>query len=95
MVKVLIYSSKEIYDKAPFEGRAEADFIAYREGLNYAVVKNRTSQYTSDKVVHFTLKRILEWAERDEWKRDLESHKLKESYKDHPYTTLMKNEENV
>jgi hypothetical protein len=43
-------------------------------------------------VVHFTMNRILEWVERDEWKRDLASHKLSESYKDHPYTTLMKNE---
>lgn len=95
MVKVLIYSSKEIYDNAPFEGRAEAHFIAYREGLQYVVVKNRTSQYTHERVADFTLSRILEWAERDEWKKELESHKLKESYKDHPYTTLMKNEENV
>jgi hypothetical protein len=28
-MNVLIYSSKEMYDQAPFEGRAEADLIAY------------------------------------------------------------------
>jgi hypothetical protein len=35
---------------------------------------------------------ILNMVELEEWMRDKESHKLKESYKDHPYTTLMKNE---
>lgn len=93
MVKVLIYSSKEIYDNAPFEGRAEADVIAYREGDEYVVVKNRTSQYMhGDRFVVYRMRRILELAERDEWQRDKERHELKESYKDHPYTTLMKNE---
>jgi hypothetical protein len=95
MVKVLIYGSKEIYDDAPFDGRAEADIIAYRNGAAYTILKNRTSQYMAKDVVHFTMGRILEWVERDEWKRDLEKHKLTESYKDHPYTTLMKNEPDV
>jgi len=95
MAKVLIYGSKEIYDNAPFDGRAEADVIAYRQNEVYVILKNRTSQYMAKEVVHFTMNRILEWVERDEWKRDLASHKLSESYKDHPYTTLMKNEPDV
>ena len=71
MVKVLIYSSKEIYDKTSFAGRAEAHLIAYREDEHhYRIVKNRTSRYISEKIVHFTLRREIEWAERDEWNRD-------------------------
>ena len=42
MVKVLIYSSKEIYETAPFEGRAEADLIAYaKDEFSYEVLKNK------------------------------------------------------
>jgi len=40
MVKVLIYSSRELYDTSSFEGRAEADLIAYRiDDYDCAVVK--------------------------------------------------------
>lgn len=92
MVKVLIYGSKQIYDNAPFEGRAEANVIAYREGPEYVIVKNRTSHYMNNRVPCFSMTRILNWIERDEWNQDLERHKLQEKYKDHPYTTLMKNE---
>ena len=38
------------------------------------------------------MSRQIMWAERNEWDRELESHKLKESYRNHPITTLMKNE---
>jgi hypothetical protein len=93
MVKVLIYSSKEIYENAPFEGRAEAHIVAYREDEHhYRIIKNRTSRYIPEKIVHFTLHREIEWAERDEWNREKESHDLSERYKTHPITTLMKNE---
>ncbi len=95
MVKVLIYSSKEIYDNAPFEGRAEADIIAYSDFEYfpiYRIMKNRTSEYLGDKVLKDRMERILEWAERSEWQRDMNSHRLKESYRNHPYTELMKNE---
>ena len=92
MVKVLIYSSKEIYDKASFAGRAEAHLIAYREDEHhYRIVKNRTSRYIPEQIVHFTLRREIEWAERDEWNRDKESHELAEKYKTHPSIELMKN----
>jgi hypothetical protein len=95
MVKVLIYSSKEIYDNASFEGRAEADIIAYSDVDYvpiYRIVKDRTSKYLGEKVLKDRMERILEWAERDEWQRDMDSHKLKESYRNHPYTELMKND---
>lgn len=95
MVKVLIYSSKEIYDNAPYEGRAEADIVAYRDFdcvPIYRIVKNRTSEYLGDKVLRDRMKRVLELAEQSEWKRDMNSHKLKESYRNHPYTELMKND---
>jgi hypothetical protein len=92
MVKVLIYSSKKLYDEAPFNGRAEAHVIAYRDGDFYHIIKNLTSQYMGDKVIHFKFAKIIEWAERDEWKRDMDSYNLKESYRNHPFTTLMSNE---
>lgn len=40
-VKVLIYSSKEIYDSAGFDGRAEADLVAYRDGYFLVLVKSK------------------------------------------------------
>jgi ethanolamine ammonia-lyase large subunit len=92
MTKVLIYSSKEIYDKASFAGRAEAHLIAYREDEHYyRIVKNRTSQYMYEKVVHWQLGRFIEWAERDDWQRDKEAHERAEQYKTHPVIELMKN----
>lgn len=90
MVKVLIYSSKEIYDKASFAGRAEAHIIAYHEGDFYHIMKNRTSQYIGDKISKFKLRYAIEWAERDEWKRDKESHETAERYKN-SHLELMKN----
>lgn len=68
MIKVLIYSSKEIYDKASFAGRAEAHIIAYREDEHhYRIVKNRTSRYIPEKIVHFTLRREIEVGAPAEW----------------------------
>jgi hypothetical protein len=78
MVKVLIYSSKEIYDTSSFEGRAEADIIAYSiDDFDYKVQKNK--YYTSfcpwtskanlenfGKVSKFMLKRHIEKLEKDE-----------------------------
>jgi hypothetical protein len=91
MIKVIIYSSKEIYDKASYAGRAEAHIIAYRDGDFYHIMKNRTSRYLAQKVVHFNLQREIEWAERDEWQRDKKSHELAERYREHPVIELMKN----
>ena len=55
-------------------------------------MKNRTSEYLGDKVLRHRMNRILELVEQKEWKRDMDRHKLKEKYKEHPYTMLMKNE---
>jgi hypothetical protein len=64
-MKVLIYSTKELYDNSSFEGRAEADVIAYRDGFMHVVLKNKTPQYMPDRMPCFMMGRILEWAERD------------------------------
>lgn len=42
-LKVLIYSSKEIYDNSGFEGRAESDLIAYRDNDFYFIIKSKIS----------------------------------------------------
>ena len=78
MVKVLIYSSKEIYDNASYEGRAEADIIAYSvDEFSYQIVKNRNfslflihanssdlSKYSN--IPKYYLKRHIEQLESDE-----------------------------
>ena len=55
-MKVLIYSSKEIYDRTSFEGRAEADLIAYAtisdspydgDGKMYQITKDRLGVFYS------------------------------------------------
>lgn len=94
MVKVLIYSSKEIYDNAPFEGRAESDIIAYKaEPTRYKIMKCRVDNFMlSDIVSYPALKRIIELSERDEWEKDKKSHELVKKYKSHPFIELMKNE---
>lgn len=90
MVKVLIYSSKEIYDNAPFEGRAEAHMIAYRVGDYYEVVKNRTSKHFDTKVLFYRMERFIELAELDEWNFEKKSHETIERYKN-SHLELMKN----
>jgi hypothetical protein len=85
MVKVLIYSSKSIHDDAPFEGRAEADIIGYREGDWYHIIKNRTSTaWLGSKLLYYQLERAIEVAERDIWLQDKEAHDLAERYETHP-----------
>ena len=74
-MKVLIYSSKELYEKSSYEGRAEAHVIAYRCENEYVVLKNRTTQYMSDRMAHFTMARTLEWAERDIFNLELATAK--------------------
>jgi hypothetical protein len=77
-MKVLIYSSKEIYDSASFEGRAEADIIAYSvDEYSYQLVKNRrptmfisfTDKTDLEKygiTQKYYLKRHIEKLEKDE-----------------------------
>jgi hypothetical protein len=92
MVKVLIYSSKEIYDNASYEGRAEAHFVAYRndEGY-YMITKNRTGSYFGSYCLPHTLNQAFEWMERDELMKELNNYELSQSYKDHSNVELMKN----
>lgn len=89
MVKVLIYSSKEIYDNAPFEGRAEAHIVGYRKDDGYYdIVKNRTNHYMGSHTTYSSIKTVIRWAENDEWNYEKESYDLKEKYKEHPFIEL-------
>jgi len=94
MVKVLIYSSKDIYDRSSYAGRAEAHVIAYRDANEYVIVKNRTLQNVEVgfRISPYRLSAMLDGAERDEWRRDRESHELKARYENHPYIELSKND---
>lgn len=92
MVKVLIYSSKEIYDNASYEGRAEAHIVAYKKDDGYyEVVKNRSDHYMGMYTSYDSLKTVIRWIENDEWKRELRNLKLKDRYVDHPVIELTKN----
>lgn len=76
MVKVLIYSSKEIFDNASYKGRAEADVIAYNMGNGrYRILKNRIETHhvpgNSEEVYDFQLKRHIEKIERDAFNAEL------------------------
>jgi hypothetical protein len=69
MVKVLIYSSKHIYDTSSYEGRAEADIIAYSlDDYYYEVVKVKYPNYyvwgTGKFIKHF----VKHWIEEREKK---------------------------
>jgi hypothetical protein len=75
MVKVLIYSSKELFDKSSYVGRAEAHVIAYRCEDEYVVVKNRTSEYFwGNRVPAYTMDRILRKIELREWEYENKSY---------------------
>lgn len=76
MVKVLIYSSKEIFDKSTYEGRAEAHVVAYNTGNGrYRILKNRIETHhvsaNSEEVYDFQLKRHIEKIERDAFNAEL------------------------
>ena len=74
MFKVLIYSSKEIYDKASYVGRAESDVVAYLKDDGYfQVVKNRTGRYMGSHTTYHGLQLELKWIERDEFDRELKN----------------------
>lgn len=76
MVKVLIYSSKEIYDNATWEGRAEAHIIAYRRDESfYEVVKNRTMHYMSRNYTTYrTLALDIQLIEQAELEKELKDY---------------------
>jgi hypothetical protein len=92
MVKVLIYGSKEIYDTASYEGRAEAHFVAYRKDDGYyEITKNRTGRYLGSYCLPHILNQEFEWMERDELIKELKDYEISQTYKDHPSIELMKN----
>jgi hypothetical protein len=77
MVKVLIYSSKEIYDKAPYEGRAEAHIVAYRrdDDHTFEIIKNRTKYYMSGNYTTYrTLALDIRSIEQTEWEEELKDY---------------------
>ena len=79
MVKVLIYSSKEIFDNASYEGRAEAHIVAYRKDDGYyEVVKNRTKYYAGSYTNYKSLSTIIQWAENEQW--ELEHKNAKDTH---------------
>ena len=79
-VKVLIYSSKEIYDNASYEGRAEAHIIAYRKDDGYyEVVKNRTKYHTGSYSTYESLRSIIQWVENNQWELERAIEKDKET----------------
>ena len=98
MVRVLICSSEEIYNNISYEGRAEADLIAYSlDEYHYKVVKCR---HFNNWIYEFQLKNpiykiaVRRWVEKveyEEWKRDKVSFELQERYKTHPLIELCKN----
>lgn len=92
MVKVLIYGSKEIYDTATYDGRAEAHFVAYRKDDGYyEITKNRTGRYLGSYCLPYVLEKEFEWMERDELIKELKDYQSFQRYKDHPNVELMKN----
>lgn len=75
-VKVLIYSSKEMYEKSSYIGRAEAHIIAYRSDDNYRyfLVKNRTGpsmwmirNCVGSTVSPYILERHIQSLEKSSW----------------------------
>ena len=77
MVKVLIYSSKEIYDDAPYEGRAEARIVAYRRDNDYyQVVKNRTKYYMGEYMTYKSLALDIRMIEQSEWEEEFNDYRF-------------------
>lgn len=94
MVKVLIYGSKEIYDNASYEGRAESDFVAYRNDDGYyTITKNRTGRYFGNYCSPHGLGQAFKRMERDEFDKELKNYQLAQRYVDHPNIELSKNAE--
>lgn len=65
-MKVLIYSSEELYKNSGFEGRAEAELIAYRlDEYWYKIVKDIHDIMASNKVRFGELSREIRIFERN------------------------------
>jgi hypothetical protein len=74
MVKVLIYSSKEIYDTSSYEGRAEADIVAYAlDDMFYEVVKVRNLNAWVHSTGKFMKRYVKRWVEEESKRECLSS----------------------
>jgi hypothetical protein len=87
---------KVLCDASGFEGRAEAELIAYRrEDGDYHVIKNRCPDYlpvSYDNIASLrTLRSFIDNTERKNFNRELEAISLQGKYKTHPLVELCKN----
>tara|TARA_R110000782_G_scaffold21685_12_gene58113 strand:+ start:2461 stop:2694 length:234 start_codon:yes stop_codon:yes gene_type:complete len=77
-MKVLVYSSKKLYDNSGYEGRAEADLVCYRTADgNYQTTKNKTSTFLHT-YSYYHLQLRIRMTERDEFLKESmagENHK--------------------
>ena len=74
-MKVLIYSSKELFDNSSYEGRAEAHIIAYKKDDGYyKVVKNRTTYPMGEYTTNVSIAIAAEKAENLEYEREKASY---------------------
>lgn len=65
-MKVIIYSSKEIYINSPVAGQAEAELIAYRDGNDYVITKDRLQvNHGISRVAQYRLGRMIEIKEQE------------------------------
>lgn len=72
MVKVLIYSSKELFDKSSYEGRAEAHIIAYKKDDGYyQIIKNRTKWSMGSYTTYDGMKSAIRFLEEGEWRKEI------------------------
>lgn len=72
MIKVLIYSSKELFDKSSYEGRAEAHIIAYRkDDLYYEIIKNRTTYPMGSHMTYRSMQTAIQLSEEKEWRKEI------------------------
>jgi hypothetical protein len=72
MVKVLIYSSKELFDKSSYEGRAEAHIIAYKKDDGYyQIIKNRTTYSMGSYMTYESMKSAIRLTEEKEWQKEI------------------------
>lgn len=77
-IKVLIYSSKELYEKSGYQGRAEAHIIAVRDSETdffYHIMKNRCGNLYRERISRWELEKLIKTAERDAFNRELELSK--------------------
>lgn len=72
MVKVLIYGSKELFDKSSYEGRAEAHIIAYKKDDGYyQIMKNRTTWRMGSHMTYNSMQSAIRFLEDEEYRKEI------------------------